>query len=207
MNPMAAKNYNYFDKFVQQMSLCKKAAQQLMDMIDNYTDVSTKADAIHNTEHEADDLLHEILSELNRSFITPIDREDIVNLVHHLDDIADSIEDVANLFDVFSITNIRPEALDMAKLILVGCEMLYDAIAEFAHFKNSKKLPDLVIKVNKAEEDGDKMYRNVIKAMYQTEKDPITLMKWKEIFDAMETVLDDCEDVADLLDGLTIKNS
>ena len=204
---MATKNYNYFDKFVGQMSLCKKAAQQLMDMIENYSDVSVKAEAIHATEHEGDELLHEILSELNRSFITPIDREDIVSLIHELDDITDSVEDVANLFDMFSITQVKPEALEMAKLILAGCETLYDAVAEFAHFKNSKKISDLIIRVNKAEEDGDRMYRGVIKAMYQKEKDPIAIMKWKEIYDAMENVLDDCEDVADLIDGLIIKNS
>ena len=204
---MASKNYNYFDKFSEQMSLCKKAAEQLMDLIENFTDIPTKADAIHKTEHEADNLLHEILQELNRSFITPIDREDIVSLVHELDDIADSIEDVANLFDMLSITQVRPEALEMAKLILIGCEALYNAVAEFVHFKNPKNLNDLIISVNKAEEDGDRMHRSVIKAMFLNEKDPIELMKWKQLFDAMETVLDDCEDVADLIDGLIIKNS
>jgi len=105
------------------------------------------------------------------------------------------------------IAGITGAALAMGKLILIGCEALYDAIAEFSHFKNSKKLSDLIISVNKAEEDGDRMHRSVIKAIYQNEKDPITLIKWKEIFNAMETVLDDCEDVADLLDGLIIKNT
>jgi len=204
---MAKKTYNFFDKFVEQMSLCKKAAQQLMNMLENYNDISSQAEEVHATEHEADNLLHEIMEELNRSFITPIDREDIVGLVNELDDIADSIEDVAILFDILSITQVKPEALEMGKLILTGCEALYDAVAEFAHFKNSKKLGDLIIRVNQAEEDGDRRHRSVIKAIYQEEKDPITLMKWKEIFDAMEAVLDDCEDVADLLDGLTIKNS
>ena len=201
------KNFNYFEKFTEQMSLSKKAAEQLMDMIENYSDVSAKADLIHNTEHEADIILHDILEELNRSFITPIDREDILALTQELDDITDSIEDVANLFDMLSITEVKPEALEMAKLILIGCEMLYDAIAEFSRFKNSKIISDLIIKVNKAEEDGDRMHRSVIKAMYLNEKDPITIMKWKEIFNTMENVLDDCEDVADLLGGLIIKNS
>ena len=204
---MATKNYNYFDKFIQQMSLCKKAAQQLMKMLNNYNEITAQAEEIHTTEHEADILLHEIMDELNRSFITPIDREDIVEIVNELDNITDAIEDVANLFDILGITQVRPEALEMARLILVGCEMLCDAVAEFAHFKNSKKLHDLTIKVNKAEEDGDRTHRSVIKTMYQNEKDPITLIKWKEIFDAMEDVLDACEDVADLLDGLSIKNS
>ena len=204
---MANKNYNYFDKFAQQMLLCKKAAELLMNMLENYTDISAQAEEIHEVEHDADNLLHEIMYELNRSFITPIDREDIVGLANELDDIADSIEDVANLFDMLNITQVRPEAFEMAKLILTGCETLYDAIAEFSHFKNSKKLADLTIKVNKAEEEGDKRHRSVIKAMYQEEKDPITLIKWKEIFDMLENVLDNCEDVADLIDGLAIKNS
>lgn len=204
---MATKHYNYFDKFIQQMSLCKKAARQLMNMIENYTNVSVHAEEIHDTEHEADILLHEIMSELNRSFITPIDREDIVGLVNELDDITDAIEDVANLFDMLGITQVRDEALEMVKLILTGCEALYDAIVEFSHFKSSKNLNELIIKVNQAEEDGDRRHRSVIKAMYQNEKDPISLMKWKEIFDTMENVLDDCENVADLLEGLVIKNN
>ena len=204
---MATKEYNYFDQFVQQMSLCKKAAQQLMSMIENYTNITAQADEIHDTEHTADTLVHEILEELNRSFITPIDREDIVSLVNKLDDITDSIEDVANLFDMLSITQIKPEALEMAKLILAGCETLFDAISEFTHYKNSKTLRDLTVEVNKAEEEGDRTHRSFIKALYQMETDPINLMKWKEIFDMMEKVLDDCEDVADLLDGLVIKNT
>lgn len=204
---MANKNYNYFEKFTKQMSLCKKSAQQLMDMLVNYSDVSVHADEIHATEHEADNLLHEIMIELNRSFITPIDREDIVQLSHELDDITDSIEDVANLFFMLSIEQVRPEALEMVKLIVACCSALHDAVAEFSHFKNSKSLSELTIKVNQAEEEGDRLHRGVIKNIYQNEKNVIDLIKWKEIFDAMENVLDDCEDVADLLDGLAIKNS
>ena len=204
---MATKNYNYFDKFSQQASLCKKAAQQLMEMLENYTEVSARAEEVHNTEHVADDLLHEIMRELNQSFMTPIDREDIVSLVNALDNLTDSIEDVANLFDMLSITEVRSEALEMAKLIVDGCDALYNAINEFPHFKSSKNLKELIIKVNQVEEEGDRKHRSVIKYMYQNEKDPITLIKWKEIFDFMEDVLDNCEDVADLLDGLIIKNS
>ena len=204
---MAKKEYNYFDQFVSQVTLCKKAAGQLSDMLADYTDVFAKANAIHDTEHEADMVLHEISRELNKSFITPIDREDIIDLAMQTDDIADSIEDVANLFDMMGIEEIKPEAKAMVKLILTGCEKLCEAVEEFAHFKVSKKLNDLIIEVNHIEEEGDRVHRGFIKALYKDEKDPITLMKWKEILDSMEKVLDDCEDVADLLDGLAIKNS
>ena len=202
-----AKSYNFFEKFTSQMALCKRAAKQLTDMLENYSNVSEHADAIHETEHQADDLLHEIMTELNRSFITPIDREDIVSLAMELDDITDAIEDVSNLFDMFSITQVRPEALDMARLILAGCEALYDLVAELSHFKNSKNLNELIIKVNRVEEQGDRMHRGVIKDIYQNEKDILELIKWKEIFDTMENVLDCCEDASDLIDGIIIQNS
>ena len=204
---MAKKEYNYFEQFVVQMSLCKKAAKQLAEMLADYRDVFAKANAIHDTEHEADMVLHGISRELNSSFITPIDREDIINLAMQTDDIADSIEDVANLFDMLCIADVRPEAADLANLINKSCGKLYEAVEEFAHFKVSKKLNDMIIEVNRVEEEGDKLHRGAIKRMYQNEKDPIVIMKWKEIFDSMEKVLDDCEDVADLLDGLAIKNS
>lgn len=204
---MAKRQYNYFEQFAKQMELNRKAAEQLVDMLENYVDVERKAEQIHETEHAADQHLHELMSELNRSFITPIDREDIVQLANELDDITDSIEDVSNLFDVLSITAVKPEAKEMSRLILNACEALCKVVGEFAHFKNSKKLVEMIIEVNRIEEEGDRRHRAIIKELYKTEPNAIELMKWKEIFDTMEDVLDNCEDVADLLDGLVIKNS
>jgi predicted phosphate transport protein (TIGR00153 family) len=204
---MAKKNYDFFEQFENQMLLCKKSAAQLVDMLEDYTDIHQKAEEIHATEHQADTCLHELMVELNRSFITPIDREDIVQLANELDDITDSIEDVANLFDMLSIEEVKPEAKDLSRLIYDGCEALAALVSEFPRFKNSKNLNELIIKVNKVEESGDVMHRSIIKEMYKSEKNAIELMKWKEIIDTMENVLDNCEDVADLLDGLVIKNS
>lgn len=204
---MAKKSFDYFDKMTNQMLLCRKAAQQLVDMFDNFTEVETRAQQIHDTEHEGDAALHEIMNELNRSFITPIDREDIVNLASKIDDINDLIEDVANLFDMLNISEVKQEAKMFADLIMEACEVLCQMMSEFVHFKNSKKLKDFIVQVNHVEEDGDRLYHDVVKTMYQTETNAIELMKWKEIFDMMEAVLDNCEDTADLLDGLVIKNS
>ena len=204
---MSGKGFNFFEKLTEQMAICKKAAQQLIDMLEDYSDVSVKAEMIHVSEHEGDTMLHDIMGELNRSFITPIDREDIADLAKKLDDINDSIEDVANLFDMLSITSVREEAKTMARFILSACETLYDVISEFYSFKNSKKLKQLIIKVNGVEEDGDRMHRSVIKNMFQKETDVLSIIKWKEIFDMMESVLDNCEDAADLVDSLIMKNT
>jgi predicted phosphate transport protein (TIGR00153 family) len=204
---MTTKNYNYFEQFEKQILLCVKAAEQLVAMLDDYSDVQDKADKIHDIEHNADELLHGLMQELNRSFITPIDREDIVQLANILDDITDAIEDVANLLDVMSIKTVKPEAKEMSLLILEGSCALSALISEFHLFKSSKKLNDLIIEVNDVEAKGDVLHRSVIKDMFKTETNAIELMKWKQIFDTMEDTLDIIEDVADLIDGLVIKNS
>lgn len=204
---MAKKVYNYFDQFVQQMDLCKQAAAQLVDLLSDYTDVDKKVERIHDTEHQADINLHELMGELNRSFITPIDREDIVQIANAIDDIIDSIEDVSGLFDMLSITKIRSGAKEVGDLIMQSCDALYDVLKEFANFKSSKHLSGLIIKVNKIEEEGDRLYRDILKAMFLNETDAVELLKWKNVFDTLENILDDCEHVADLLDGLVIKNS
>lgn len=204
---MAKNSYNYFEQFVKQMTLCEKAAAQLVDMLENYTEVRKKVEELHTTEHEADMHLHELMDELNRSFVTPIDREDIVQLANTLDDITDSIEYAASLFDMMSIEEVKPGAKAMSLLIREGCEALSALVSEFYRFKNSKDLHELIVKVNRVEEEGDALHHDIIRTLFKTETNAIELMKWKEIIDTMEEVLDNCEDVSDLIDGLVIKNS
>ncbi|WRS27091.1 DUF47 family protein [Oscillospiraceae bacterium MB08-C2-2] len=201
------KSLDFFEAFTRQAGYCKKAADQLVLMLANYTDVTIRAEEIHVTEHEADSSLHEVMHELARCFVTPIDRDNIITLINRLDDITDAIEDVANLFDMLSITTVKPEVKTLADLIAQACSALYDAVDEFPRFKHSKTLNELIIRVNRLEEDGDRMHRAIIKNMYQQEQNAIELMKWKEIINAMENVLDYCEDVANLLDELAISNS
>jgi predicted phosphate transport protein (TIGR00153 family) len=204
---VAKRNYSYFEQFEKQIQFCEKAAEQLVAMLEDYTDVQIKAERIHDTEHNADEQLHELMQELNRSFVTPIDREDIVHLANALDDITDAIEDVANLLDVMSIETVKPEAKGMSLLIDEGCKALSELVSEFHLFKSSKKLNDLIIKVNEVEAEGDVLHRSVTKELFKNEKDAVELIKWKQIFDTMEDTLDIIEDVADMIDGLIIKNS
>jgi predicted phosphate transport protein (TIGR00153 family) len=204
---MAKKTYNYFEQFEKQILLSENAAEQLVAMLDDYTDIQNKAEKIHDTEHKADEQLHGLMQELNRSFVTPIDREDIVQLASALDDITDAVEDVANLLDVMSIEVVKPEAKEMSLLILEGSRALSALVSEFHLFKSSKNLNDLIIKVNEVEAKGDVLHRSVTKELFKNERDAIELMKWKQIFDTMEDTLDFIEDVADLIDGLVIKNS
>lgn len=206
---MAAKNkeVNYFEIFNSMADCLIRSAKQLYDLTVNFTDVKVKADAIHAVEHEADELLHDMVFQLNRAFITPIDREDILQIGNGIDNIIDAIEDVANLFDMLSIKAIMPQAVDFVDLIVKSAEMLSLAIKEFKQFKSSKCLNALVINVNQIESEGDCLHRALIKELYNNESlSVLDIMKWKEIYDNMESVLDGCEDVADMLEGLSVKN-
>ncbi len=201
------KDVNYFTILNSMADCFCRASVELKEMLHDYTDVAAKAKKVHDIEHEADKLLHGLVHELNRAFITPIDREDILHIGNNIDSITDLIEEVANLFDMLSIKEVEKPALEMSNLVVLICEVLARAIKEFEDFRKSKKLADLIIEVNGLEEKGDSIYRSTLKALYNNEKMPILdIAKWKEIYDNMERIFDSCEEVADLLESSAVKN-
>lgn len=128
------KDINYFTMLNSMAGCFCSAASELKIMLHDYSDVASKAKSIRDIEHEADKLLHELVYELNRAFITPIDREDILHIGNNLDSITDLIEDVANLFDMLSIEKVEKPALEMSSLMVSTCEALASAIKEFEDF-------------------------------------------------------------------------
>ncbi|HCS74054.1 MAG TPA: hypothetical protein DIW17_09280 [Clostridiales bacterium] len=201
------KETNYFEILYKMAECSHRAAIQLEELMHNFTDVARKADEIHNTEHEADSLLHDLVHTLNTAFITPIDREDLIEIGNGIDSITDSIEDVANLFDMLSIERVESPALAMSKLAVSITKALADAVKEFEQFRFSKKLNKLIIEVNQMEEKGDVLHRSTMKALFNSkDKSDLDILKWKDVYDYMERIYDMCEDVADALEGIAVKN-
>lgn len=201
------KEPNYFEILYQMAECSYRAATQLDEMIHNYVDVTRKADIVHNTEHEADNLLHNLVQELNAAFITPIDREDLIAIGNGIDTITDTVEDVANLFDMYTIKRVEREAMDMSEVATSICKALMEAVQEFEVFRSSKKLNNLVIEVNRLEEKGDVLHRSTMKNLFNNPNIPdIDKVKWKDIYDNLERIFDMCEDVADALEGTAVKN-
>jgi uncharacterized protein len=202
------KNINYFDVLITACQYSYQTACQLNEMITHFQDVAQKAKAIHDLEHAADYECHCLFEALNTAFITPIDREDIYDMIKSIDDITDLIEDVANRFDMFSIAEVRPEAIKFGALMETATGRLYELLKTFKnHKKNQAALHKLVTEVNTIEEEGDRLYREVIKALFLNEKNVLEIIKWKDIFDDMENVLDACEDVADIIQGVVMKHN
>ncbi len=200
------KEINYFDVLIKAASYANQAAVALEELLHNYVNVAVKANAIHELEHAADDECHRLTEALNIAFITPIDREDLYGMIKSIDDITDHIEDVSNRFDMFNIQVVRPEAIQMSKLIVRATSVLYEALVEFKTFKKSTKVHNLIKDVNTIEGEGDRLYRKIVKDLFTENELIIDIIKWKDIYDDMENVLDSCEDVADIIEGVLMKN-
>ena len=156
-------------------------------------------------ETECDKQSHKILTALNASFITPFDREDIYEITAEMDDIVDNLEEVANRFVVFGVDTLRPEAVQMGEYILRAIRELEILFKYLSEVKKNPIVKEQIVQVNLIENEGDVFYRNALKELFKNEKDPIELIKWKHLYERLETSLDSCENVANMLEGVVMK--
>ena len=181
----------------------------LHEVLSNYNPLEIEAQQlkIHEVEHSADKTMHAIMNRLAKEFITPIEREDIISLVQNIDDVVDCIEDVIIRIYMFNVTKIRPEALEFTELIVKCCEGLKSAAEEFSNFRKSKTIKEHIIEVNHLEDIGDKMYTRAMRDLYIVSKDPIEIIIWTDLFNILEKCFDECEDVANLMESIIMKNT
>ncbi len=207
---MARKNdYNYFEAFANLSKFSLKSAEILHQTLADFNpaQMPTKVKEMHHIEHSADLAKHELMNHLLREFLPPIEREDITDLSQVIDNVTDSVEDVLLFINMFDIQKIRPEILEFTALIERICKSMDEALVDFKNFKSSKTLKDKLIEINRLEEDGDALYVKMVHNLYHTSKDPIELMTWTEIMHRLELCCDSCEDVADVIEGIIMKNS
>lgn len=203
------KGYNYFDSFVEGVEYSCKAAEMLHDTFIQY-DAATLQERmveIHKIEHAADIAKHDMMERLAKEFITPIEREDIMDLSNAIDDLTDSIEDVLMRAYMFNITSLRDEALEFSQVIINCCSELKKIVKEFSNFKKSHSLKDLIISINRLEEEGDKIYADGMRNLYVSCPDPVQVLAWTQMFDRLEKCCDNCEDVADAVESIIMKNT
>ena len=197
----------FFDLFVDTVDLACIAAKKLNDLINNYTDVDKKIDSIQEIEHNCDIKVHDIIDQVNKSFITPIDREDINEIAKELDNITDAIEDTAHRFRMFDIKFIREDAKVLSNMIVTCTEELKVVMVEMKHMKTSKLLCPKIIEVNRIENEADVLYRKAITSLFTSGMDTLEIIRWKEIYEFLENSLDACEDVANTVEGVVMKHA
>ena len=195
----------YFDLFVQMTNYIVEAVRELRDMLNdqqpNYAEYSQR---IKRLEHACDELTHTISTKLNKSFITPFDREDIYLMSSALDDIVDLIDDAARAIIIFDVREIKPYAQDFASVLEKMAEQLREIVAMLQKPKN---LTQRLVEVHRLENDGDDIYHNAIAELFHEERDPLTVLKWKEIYEKLEAAVDRCENVANIIESVIIKHS
>ena len=167
----------------------------------NYKEYSQR---IKRLEHACDELTHTISTKLNKSFITPFDREDIYLMSSALDDIVDLIDDAARAIIIFDVTEIRDYAHDFANVLEKMTEQLREIVATLQKPKN---ITQRLVEVHRLENDGDDIYHAAIAELFHDEKDPLTVLKWKEIYEKMEAAIDRCENVANIIESVIIKHT
>jgi len=208
---MASKEKDYFEMFVKSVDFNCEIAEQLFALANRFesvTDMEQEVQALHTIEHTADIHFHTLYENLNKAFITPIEREDILMLAQAIDNVSDTIEDVGYALYYLNIKKLSPDFLLFVELIVKSCGALRIAIEEFKKFKKSKVLSENILEVNHVEEEGDKLYYKLLHNLFADDNaSTLDIVKWREIYDKLEQCLDACENVADILEGIVLKNS
>ena len=161
---------------------------------------------MHTIEHTADGVKHEMMTQLLKEFLPPIEREDIMELSHTIDEVTDAIEDVLMRMYMFNITELRSEAKEFATVIVNCCDALKDMVAELPNFRKSTTLRERVVAINGLEEQGDRLYTLAMRRLYTEEKDAVAVISWTTMFDRLEKCCDCCEHVADVVERVVMKN-
>lgn len=196
--------FDIFDKSAEVVLSCGVAIHELMQ---NFTDVQRKVDFITELEGRGDTLTHETIQVLNRTFVTPLDREDIFRLAESIDDVLDQIEDAADRLVLFEIVKPTQYAIELGHVIELCCKQIHKALPYLRHPKQLHSLQDNLLEIHTLENRADTIKKLAIRELYQHPEDVISLLKWREIYEHLEAATDRCEDVADVLQGLLVKNA
>jgi uncharacterized protein len=194
---------HFFEDFIKLSGELRKGAHALQAMLAGSQPDMQKQDVIKDIEHICDRLTHDIVVQLNRIFVTPLDREDIHELASSLDDVMDAIDAAAAVIRLYKIQQVRSGA---RRLVDIVCDAV-DLIAEgMAALEQREGVLELAARISQLEHEADRVHQDAIAELFDQERDPIAVIKWKEIYDFLEAAMDRCEDVANVLEGVMVKH-
>ena len=202
--PKDAEFYDFFDKI--SAGIVEGAELQLR-MLDAKEGVGEFPTTIKTIEHQTDQTVHALMSKLHKSFVTPIDREDIHQLAVHLDDILDQTEAASSRIDIYCPECAPPEVLELTSVLLESTKLVKEMIGLLRHLKKPGRILELAIEINRLEDQADYIRRSTVARLFREEKNPFELIKWKDILEYLERATDCCEDVANVTEGIVLENT
>ena len=198
------RDEKYFERFTEMAQRIHESAKILDQFFDKAAPVSTVADQIKRLEHECDEISHDILRGIDRTFITPIDREDIHRLAVRLDDVIDLIDGTVRRLSVFNISEPTPAGRKLSAIIVQATGEMVEAVGAL---RKQKGVIDHCICIKKFENEGDIVYQEAIGSLFREPISPIEVIKWKDVYENMEECIDHCETVAHVLESVVLKHS
>ncbi len=198
------KEERFYDDFVALAEEIRRGATLLGEMLAPEQPIRDKADEIKEVEHKCDFLTHEIIQRLHRTFVTPLDREDIHELARSLDDVMDAIDASATIVRLYQIERVRPESRELARIIMASADQVVKALKAL---ERRKGVAEPAVEINRLENEADRVHQTAVRSLFEEERDPVTIIKWKEILDFLEDATDRCEDVANVLEGVVVKHA
>lgn len=206
---MAKADRLYFENLVSAANYSCAAADYLVECLADYQPANLKdmLATMHKHEHAGDSKKHEMSAALAKAFVTPVDREDLALISQNIDEVTDCIEEVLQVFYMYRIQSIVPEAVDFARKITDCCRLMKDMLVEFVNFKKPQKLHDMIIELSHKEEECDQLYIEATMLLNDRCENMMDIISWREIYNKMENCADACEHVGDCVETVVMKNS
>ena len=198
---------SFFAHFEHQGKKTVEGCRAFLDMVEHPTDLESRAERVKQIEHECDEITHAVVEGLHKTFITPIDRSDIYALITKMDDIMDFVEAAADRVALYEIPVMTKEVGDLARCLVSSAEHVLGAVSSIRDLGKPNGILQHCIEINRLENVADNILRSALARLFKEEKDPIAVIKWKEIYETLESATDRCEDVANIIEGVVLEHA
>lgn len=200
------RDKEFWSAFTSHSQLTVKAAGLLVEMLEHPERRQRIVQEISDLEHEGDKITHDTVLALHQTWITPLDRESIHGLISRLDDVLDFVDAAADRVALYEIELARPEAIEIAQILVLSCGEIQRAMGMLQNMKDAKPLLALCMHVNRHEHDADQIFRRALARLFNERTEPLELMKWRDILESIETATDRAEDVANIIEGIVLEH-
>jgi predicted phosphate transport protein (TIGR00153 family) len=201
------KEYSFFDFFEDHASKCVEGAHLLRELMGDVGRAESLVPRIKDVEHEGDKITHQTVGTLHKTFITPIDREEIHHLISGMDDILDCIDAASQRILLYEIKEVTPESRELCDVLVKATDQVKEAVAGLRRLKHPAEILKLCVEINRLENEADTTLRKGMARLFKESKDPIHVIKWKDIYELLEEATDRCEDVANIIEGVVLEHA
>ena len=198
---------SFYEFFEQHAALTVEGSEEFLQLVTTASNIDVRVKRIKEIEHETDTITHRCVEALHKTFITPIERDDIHRLITRMDDIMDFVEAAAERIALYEITVMTPEVVDLADTLVRQTQEVEIAIRGLRDLKHPKRILEKCVDINRLENEADAILRRALARMFKEEKDPILIIKWKEVYEHLENATDRAEDVANIIEGAVLDNA